>query len=205
MASEQQRERQWATDHLLVPDFAHMHLVFNHLNVANQIDERLNTMRKAWRLNTTQMLVIADLVATARRPIRLESQVPASASELAARLQQSRPMISIQLKGLSEDGYVEKVEVGPSSDRRAVRYRLTARGFDQALKVTKVVGQLSVLLRNALGHALSSRYESAVGRLVKKLPEAPALEGPHAAQEFRYETIRKRRRATLAAKGAKRR
>jgi DNA-binding MarR family transcriptional regulator len=169
-------------------------LVLNHLNVANQIEERLNEKRQDWRVNTTQMLVLAELQAVADRFRKAPTCATLSASELAKRLQQSRATISIQLKGLHAACLIEEVAATSDEDRRSRRYRLTQQGADRAKAVRELLAQLSALLDVVLGHVLGREYHRALAQLAGELPDAPALAQ---ATSFRAETIRKRRRATL--------
>jgi DNA-binding MarR family transcriptional regulator len=174
---------------------ADIRLVLNHLNVANQIDERLNEKREDWEVNTTQMLVLAELQAVADRFRKAPARAAMSASELAMRLQQSRATISIQLKGLRTARLIEEVAPTSDEDRRSRRYRLTQLGADRARAVRELLAQLSELLHVVLGHVLGREYHKALAQLADELPDAPAATQ---VTSFRAEKIRKRRRATLA-------
>lgn len=168
-------------------------LVLDHLNVTNQIQERLNAKRRQLRINTTQMVVLAML--TPGRAATAPEQ--ASAAELAARLLEHRETISIQLKGLAENGLVEVVEPAQGEDRRWRRFRVTKAGAAKGWEARKLLVQLEIVLRTVLGHEMAQIHARAVQRLATDLPEAPPLSHDCAAAQFRDETIRSRRRNTL--------
>jgi DNA-binding MarR family transcriptional regulator len=178
-------------------------LVLNHLNLASQLEERLNAKREDWCLNPTQMLVLAELQERARwrrKPVGLE----ASASELAALLQRSRSMVAIQLKGLNDKGLVQIKEPELGEDRRSRRYSLTKAGDRRATDVKLLLEQLSVLLRSSVEHVKARAYERALRTIVKELPQAPALTADHTARLYRDEMVRKRRVDPVATTGRKR-
>lgn len=175
-------------------------VVLGHLQVANLIHERLNAKRKKLRINTTQMLILAALSAGNR----LNWVTVASVSDLAAELQLGRETVSAQLKGMAEDGLVAVAEPAPDEDQRWRRYRVTSVGEVKAREVRQLLVQLDKVFRVLLGHKLAQAHPRAIGRLAKGLPSAPSLDDAHAADRFRYQTIRERRERTVARKSPER-
>lgn len=171
-------------------------LVLGHLFVGNQLEGRLNAKRKKMGVNTTQMLVLALLEIGRDRSPSLERP-----SDLARELHLSRPMISIQLKGLVDEGLVEAAPSRAGDDRRVRRFRLTAKGAKKAKEVEHLLNQLLTVLHVVLPQKQRRPYEQALRQIAEELQDAPPLEGKFAAEKYRADIREARKKAKSAAKG----
>lgn len=171
------------------------HLVLDHLFVGNQLEERLNAKREKMGVNTTQMLVLALLEMGRARSMPLERP-----SDLARELHLSRPMISIQLKGLVDEGLVEAAAPRTGDDRRARRFRVTAKGAKKAKEVQNLLDQLFTVLHVVLRQELHRPYGQALRRIAEELQNVPPIEDKFAAEKYRADTRDERKRAKSTAK-----
>jgi len=172
-------------------------LVMNHLNLAYQIEARLNEIRDKLQVNTTQMLVLALLWHPSWRAPRT-----AGPTELATQLQWSRETVSAQLRELAKVGLVEVVV--SELDRRTKPYRLTQAGELKAKAARRLLAQLDAILQVFLkyGHDTSAHI-LAMRRLVNGLADLWPIENDRAAARLKNEIRLKRREESLGRNKAK--
>lgn len=172
-------------------------LVMTHLNLAHQVEARLNEIRDKLQVNTTQMLVLALLW---QRP--WGTPRAAAPTELAAELQWSREMVSAQLRGLAKEGLVEVVVT--ERDRRWKPYRLTEAGELKAKAARGLLAQLNAILQVFLkyGHDTSA-HVLAMQRLVNGLADLPPIVNDRAAARLENELRRSARKVALERNKAK--
>jgi DNA-binding MarR family transcriptional regulator len=148
-----------------------------------------------WRLNVTQMLIVATVPHWVSPELGRE-RAGITSTEIAAQLGIDRSAVSAQVRGLRDLGHLELISTRPASDERERRYQLSTSGERLAGSIREHLKNIDQLMLGLLGHEELSQARRLSRRLASELPGCPELVHPGTARSFQDDMTRERRRAT---------